>query len=176
MIWNWRDHIKSLSWIVPMLYLTLNTSPQSRLRDLSTDLFYFSFFNTAALDQNGFVIVAYSCCWRPRVPLGIFDFFFSTMQLIRLAWVLTGAAICCFVILLIHSHVLKEGNSLFISLLAFADHYSETHVLFYKDYGILFKYFVFMQFYCIPFGLSTWFVKMIGGLCFNYKTPLCPLK
>ncbi|KAM9568586.1 chemokine-like protein TAFA-5 isoform 2-T2 [Salvelinus alpinus] len=32
------------------------------------------------------------------------------MQLIRLAWALTGAAICCFVILLIHSHVLKEGQ------------------------------------------------------------------
>ncbi|XP_041692395.1 chemokine-like protein TAFA-5 [Coregonus clupeaformis] len=32
------------------------------------------------------------------------------MQLLRLAWALTGAAICCFVILLIHSHVLKEGQ------------------------------------------------------------------
>ncbi|KAM4619205.1 chemokine-like protein TAFA-5 [Polymixia lowei] len=32
------------------------------------------------------------------------------MQLLRLAWALTGAAICFFVILLIHSHVLKEGQ------------------------------------------------------------------
>ncbi|XP_029607430.1 chemokine-like protein TAFA-5 isoform X2 [Salmo trutta] len=32
------------------------------------------------------------------------------MQLLRLAWALTGAAVCCFVILLIHSHVLKEGQ------------------------------------------------------------------
>ncbi|KAL0968007.1 hypothetical protein UPYG_G00260970 [Umbra pygmaea] len=32
------------------------------------------------------------------------------MQLLRLAWALAGATICCFVILLIHSHVLKEGQ------------------------------------------------------------------
>lgn len=32
------------------------------------------------------------------------------MQLVRVAWALTGAAICCFLILLIHSRLLKEGN------------------------------------------------------------------
>lgn len=32
------------------------------------------------------------------------------MQLLRVAWALTGAAICCFLILLIHSRLLKEGN------------------------------------------------------------------
>ncbi|TKS90973.1 hypothetical protein D9C73_025106 [Collichthys lucidus] len=30
------------------------------------------------------------------------------MQLLRVAWALTGAAICCFLILLIHSRLLKE--------------------------------------------------------------------
>nr|XP_046235710.1 chemokine-like protein TAFA-5 isoform X3 [Scatophagus argus] len=32
------------------------------------------------------------------------------MQLLRVAWALTGAAICCFLILLIHSRLLKEGQ------------------------------------------------------------------
>jgi len=32
------------------------------------------------------------------------------MQLLRVAWALTGAAICCFLILLIHARLLKEGN------------------------------------------------------------------
>uniref|UniRef100_A0AAY5L0Y1 TAFA chemokine like family member 5 n=1 Tax=Esox lucius TaxID=8010 RepID=A0AAY5L0Y1_ESOLU len=32
------------------------------------------------------------------------------MQLLRLAWALAGATVCCFVIFLIHSHVLKEGQ------------------------------------------------------------------
>ena len=34
----------------------------------------------------------------------------ARMQLPRVAWALTGAAICCFLILLIHSRLLKEGN------------------------------------------------------------------
>ncbi|XP_031721615.1 chemokine-like protein TAFA-5 isoform X2 [Anarrhichthys ocellatus] len=32
------------------------------------------------------------------------------MQLLRVAWALTGAAICCFLLLLIHSRLLKEGQ------------------------------------------------------------------
>ncbi|KAF0029599.1 hypothetical protein F2P81_018704 [Scophthalmus maximus] len=32
------------------------------------------------------------------------------MQLLRVAWALTGAAICCFLILLIHSRLLREGQ------------------------------------------------------------------
>uniref|UniRef100_A0A3B3INA4 TAFA chemokine like family member 5a n=1 Tax=Oryzias latipes TaxID=8090 RepID=A0A3B3INA4_ORYLA len=32
------------------------------------------------------------------------------MQLLRVAWALTGAAICCFLILLIHSRLLQEGQ------------------------------------------------------------------
>ncbi|KAF6719577.1 hypothetical protein FQA47_009906 [Oryzias melastigma] len=32
------------------------------------------------------------------------------MQLLRVAWALTGAAICCFLILLIHSRLLQEGR------------------------------------------------------------------
>ncbi|XP_026859631.1 chemokine-like protein TAFA-5 isoform X2 [Electrophorus electricus] len=32
------------------------------------------------------------------------------MQLLRVAWALAGAAVCCFVILLIHSRFLKEGQ------------------------------------------------------------------
>ncbi|KAM4615628.1 chemokine-like protein TAFA-5 [Polymixia lowei] len=32
------------------------------------------------------------------------------MQLLRVAWALTGAALCCFLILLIHSRLLKEGQ------------------------------------------------------------------
>ncbi|XP_072311140.1 chemokine-like protein TAFA-5a isoform X2 [Eucyclogobius newberryi] len=32
------------------------------------------------------------------------------MQLLRVAWALTGAAICCFLILLLHSRLLKEGQ------------------------------------------------------------------
>lgn len=35
---------------------------------------------------------------------------YPRMQLLRVAWALTGAAICCFLILLIHSRLLKEGN------------------------------------------------------------------
>uniref|UniRef100_A0A8C7YVW2 Uncharacterized protein n=1 Tax=Oryzias sinensis TaxID=183150 RepID=A0A8C7YVW2_9TELE len=34
------------------------------------------------------------------------------MQLLRVAWALTGAAICCLLILLIHSRLLQEGKSL----------------------------------------------------------------
>lgn len=36
----------------------------------------------------------------------------ARMQLLRVAWALAGAAICCFVVLLIHSRLLKEGNCL----------------------------------------------------------------
>ncbi|KAK5876834.1 hypothetical protein CesoFtcFv8_026148 [Champsocephalus esox] len=32
------------------------------------------------------------------------------MQLLRVAWALTGAAICCFLLLLLHSRLLKEGQ------------------------------------------------------------------
>lgn len=42
--------------------------------------------------------------------LGAPQTFDAKMQLLRLAWALTGAAICCFLILLIHSRLLKEGN------------------------------------------------------------------
>lgn len=42
--------------------------------------------------------------------------FLARMQLLRVAWALAGAAVCCFVILLIHSRFLKEGNGLLLAL------------------------------------------------------------
>lgn len=53
--------------------------------------------------------------WSASLPLhgcclGAPQTFYARMQLLRLAWALTGAAICCFLIFLIHSRLLKEGN------------------------------------------------------------------
>ncbi|XP_046889973.1 chemokine-like protein TAFA-5a isoform X1 [Hypomesus transpacificus] len=57
--------------------------------------------------KHGFVI---RLLLRTTRSSGCFWTFLATMHLLRLAWALTGAAICFFVILLIHSHVLKEGQ------------------------------------------------------------------
>ncbi|KAJ8269159.1 hypothetical protein COCON_G00117660 [Conger conger] len=32
------------------------------------------------------------------------------MQILRVAWAFAGAAVCCFVIFLIHTHLMKEGQ------------------------------------------------------------------
>lgn len=53
---------------------------------------------------------------------------YARMQLLRVAWALTGAAICCFLILLIHSRLLKEGNR------------SELHLITCHFYALLMRH------------------------------------
>lgn len=65
-----------------------------------------SFANKSAWEQNGRLV--FSLKTAGSVPR-LFDFL-ARMQLLRVAWALAGAALCCFVILLIHSRFLKEGN------------------------------------------------------------------
>lgn len=43
-------------------------------------------------------------------PLRVCENCAAAMQLVRVAWALAGAALCCSLVLLLHSRFLKEGN------------------------------------------------------------------